>query len=227
MAGFRDQIESSKQQNDPDTIQKSADKEFVACYAGFVAKSIRDRLLDVAHKIAKGTAYEYRGILHWGNIPPFFFEKEFYSVPKLFSNKIDRTRVDITTNGKALINFVKEQLQDDEILLNGPFFSRIPSMRDADGYFRVEPFSFHQFKPGSFTDNSTTPFASDIFIIDEYAQVSAREIPDKFRFPIDYCLKKVRYSYDFEVSVLQDGKDCVLGKRINAEGPFLEISYRM
>ena len=227
MATFRDLIESSKQQQDPETIRKSKENEFIKSYADFVVESIHDRLLCVARQIAKGITYEYRGILHWENIPPFFFEQHLYSVPKLFSKKIDRICVDINTNGKTLIDRLKKQLQNDGIRLNGPFFSRLPSMRDSDGYFLVEPFSFRQIEQYMFKETISLPFASDFFIIDEYTKITATKIPDRLSFPVDFRLRKEHHGYNYEVSVLQSGSDHVLGKRLNAEGPFIEILYKM
>ena len=104
MAGFRDQIESSKRQYDLEIAMRIEKQEFILQYANFIVQSIRSRLLKVSSQITKGTAYEYKGILLWENIPPFFFDSSTYPVKKWFSS-FDCYHLDVNSNGEESFHY--------------------------------------------------------------------------------------------------------------------------
>lgn len=226
MGGFRDKIESSKQVYDQETLMKTAEEEFIDSYANFVAQSIRNRLLDVAQKITKGTTHEYRGVLRWDRIPLPFFELSSFRVKKWFIYT-DYNHINITNYGQKFIDIARKQLKTDEITLNGPFFSRMPRMTDGDGYFLVPPIELPPPKTSLYSEVNLIPhFPYRFFIIDGFTKVKACEIPDKLGFPVDY--RFIKFDYSQEVDTLENGVEHRLGKRLDeGEGPFLEISYRL
>lgn len=226
MAGFRDQIESSKQLYDLETRQKMAAQELVEHYANFVTQSIRQRLLEVAQRITKTTTYEYRGVLLWEHIPDFFFESTSRRVKKRIFN-VDCQHMDVTVTGKLFIRTVKDQLQADEIVLDGPYFSRIPRLTDGDGYYVVSPIEFRMPTKFLHQDYNSLSYLPNLFIIDEFSKVKASEVLDKLSLPVDYRFTGGQHGYD-DISILQNGSERSLGRRsFSGEGPFMEICYRL
>lgn len=229
MAGFRDQIESAKQMYDSGTRQQMAIQELIEHYINFITQSIRQRLLEVAQRITKTTSYEYRGVLCWERIPTLFFELNSYQMKKIFFN-VDCQHLDITTTGKIFVRTLRDQLQVDEITLDGPFFSRLPGLRDGNGYYVVSPIIFN--RPKNFIhhyNDISLPDPPDIFIIDEFSKLKASEMQDKLSLPVDYRFTANQcYHLAQDIRILENGREHILGSRSgNGEGLFMEIRYRL
>ena len=138
------------------------------------------------------------------------------------------TILDLEQNkyGVMLICALKDLLQPDEVSVHGPFFSRMPGVRDSDGYFYVQPVLYQTEK--QYSASVEVPYYH--YILDEFTKVKDSEVPDKLNLPIDFRLVSSNSNAYFadQVEIICNGEKSLLEKRLKfGELPYLEFTYKL